>query len=221
MRTDYSGEPEGRQDGAADGGCERPRRAPLARLFLLAVGLLVSAALPLGACGGEEPSPGAVDDAFRSAHPSVTRPEALATVPASLEGLRQELASRLDGDVPVALPEELPSGWGLAAPYIAVGNGSALPNPEIWPGGYRVTFTDGAALFVIAAGLEHLPGEGVWEPAGLLAGGRPLFRRADGRRTILATRPAADWRLTLVGDGITGAKTEALARSLVFSPAAP
>jgi hypothetical protein len=232
MRTDYSGEPGGRQDGAAGApGPRGPRarfvsgplrdRAPLARLPFLAAGLLAAAALLLGACGGEEPSPGALDDAFLSAHPSVTRPEALATVPASLEGLRQDLDARLQSEAPVVLPGAMPSGWGLAAPYIAVGNGSALPNPESWPGGYRVTFTDGAALFIVAVGLDHVPGAGAWEPAGLRAGGRPLFRRADGRSTVLATRPATDWRLTLIGAGITSAETEALARSLVFAPAAP
>jgi hypothetical protein len=134
-------------------------------------------------------------------------------VPATLIGLRRELSARLPAGVPLVLPRELPAGWGLAAPYIAVGDGGALPNPETWPSGYRVAFTDGHNLAVFTVNPVRLPGRGRWQPTRLRLAGRSLARRADGETVVLATKSAGDWRVALIGIGIGSRELHALAAS--------
>jgi hypothetical protein len=188
----------------------------LALICLLPVALLLAAGC--GTTSQPAASPSSLDKAFRSAHPEGSRPEAVATVPASLAQLRQQLTDAAAG-APVLLPAELPAGWGVAAPYIAVGSGAALPNPELWDPGYRLTLTDGHALLIVQAGAERVPGSGSWAPTSLSVAGRPLTWRCDGDRVVLASPAAADWRLVIIADGLKEARVEELLRAMLESPA--
>jgi hypothetical protein len=211
MLIDYSRGSAARQDRI------RPRRRPapprLVPVLLCACLLgLVSA----GGCGSQNalPGPASVSEAFQSAHPDPTRPEALATVPATIPGLQRELSGRLPAAVPVILPGQFPSGWGLAAPYISVGDGGALPNPEVWAAGYRASFTDGDALFVVVVNPERLPGAGAWSASTVTIAGRAVTWRGDGKTTVLATPLAGDWRAALIGVGVGRSRLEKIAASL-------
>lgn len=204
MRHDYS-------DGLRLGQGRAAARFAIAVVATVALSLVV-------ACGGEpkpSSSPSSIDEAFRSAHPKVTRPDALATARADLSALQRTLTAHLPAGVPVLVPAGLPAGWGVAAPYVAVGNGAALPNPQLWERGYRLTFTDGRALLIIEVGAERVPGVGEWAATQLTLRGRPLRRRPDGRRIVFATPAAPDWRVVVVGDGLTGVRAESLMRVLL------
>lgn len=123
--------------------------------------------------------PSSVDEAFRSAHPGGDLPPGLQRDEGArldLEGLAT--VSRVDR---LLTPGWLPPGYGLAEPYVSVGDGGALPNPQVWEGGYRVSFTDGEGLVILHVGDGRLPGEGPW---------RPLARRWRGSR--LWTRETSD-----------------------------
>jgi hypothetical protein len=211
MLVDYSRGPAARQ------GRIRPRRrlSP-ARLVPVFLCVCLFGLLSVAGCASQNtpPGPTSVSEAFRSAHPDSARPEALATVPATLPGLRRELSDRLPAAVPVVLPRRLPSGWGLAAPYISVGDGGALPNPEVWAAGYRTAFTDGDALFVVAVNPERLPGAGTWATSPVTIAGRAVEWRGDGETIVLATPLAEDWRAALIGVGVGRPRLEKIAASL-------
>jgi len=125
-----------------------------------------------------------------------------------------QLCSELPADVPVLLPAALPSGWGLAAPYIAGGDGSALPNPETWPNGYRAAFTDGESLVTVSVNPERGGGKGSWTALDLSIAGRAVSWRHDGETTVLATRSSRAWRVAVTGVGVRRALLEHVAESL-------
>jgi len=91
----------------------------------------------------------------------------------------------------VIVPGWLPRSYGLAAPYVSVGDGSALPNPQTWCGGYRVSFTDGKGLILLHVGGGRLPGEGRWERLARSWRGARLWRRASDGLVVVAARRRA------------------------------
>ena len=167
--------------------------------------LVLLIAAGCGSAGRQDPSssagPSTITEAYRAAHPTGNLPETLSTVEATLPGLAEELRASVTEGVPVVLPEALPQGLGLAAPFISIGNGSALPNPEVWDGGYRVAFTDGERLVTVAVNQIPLPGSGPWTTTTDRALGRDLRSRTDGQSLVLATETAGDWQVALVGIG--------------------
>ena len=110
--------------------------------------LLCAALVPAltAACSSSSPgtssSPSSIEEAFESSHPGGALPPGLK--PADDADLRPEELGRASGLARVLVPGWLPAGYALAAPYVAVGDGGALPNPQVWKGGYRISFTDSA-----------------------------------------------------------------------------
>jgi|GEM_PF-3380161 len=158
--------------------------------------------------------PSTITDAYESVHPTGNLPEVLSTVQATLPGLTGELRGAVPAGIPVVLPRSLPQGVGLAAPFISIGDGSALPNPEVWADGYRVAFTDGERLVTVAVNQPSLPGEGAWAATSARALGRELRSRTDGQSLVLATDEAGDWRLAVIGIGFPRKWLEGFAASL-------
>ena len=138
---------------------------------------------------------------FDAAHPTGGLPATLQTVDLSRLEIGRRVAAMVGDDVPIVLPVRLPPGFGLAAPYIAVGNGAARPNPENWGTSYRVSYTDGEGLIVVTVGAEDLPDTVAWGDESALIGGRPARAGRAGDELILATtdrRPnivIAGWRI--------------------------
>ena len=100
------------------------------------------------------------------------------------------LAARVAADR-ILLPRWLPPGYGLASPYVAVGSGAVLPNPYVWNGGYRVSYTDGRGLIVVHVGAGRLPGEGVWRSVARTWRGAAVRMRAANGLTTVASRAGA------------------------------
>ena len=124
---------------------------------------------------GTSSSPSSVQEAFESSHPGGALPPGLK--PADEADLRPEELGRVSGLARVLVPGWLPAGYALAAPYVAVGDGGALPNPQVWKGGYRISFTDSDGLVILQAGSGRLPGAGEWEPLARRWRGERLWRR--------------------------------------------
>jgi hypothetical protein len=155
--------------------------------------LVLASGCAAGTGRDASPAPTTADDAFRTAHPGGALPPGLK---------RSADASRAAALLPgrsgvgrVLLPAWLPDGYGLAAPYVSVGSGAALPNPQVWDGGYRVSYTDGRGLIVLHVGSGKLPGEGAWQPLDGRWNGTALWTRAGGGITAVAAlgdqRPVA------------------------------
>lgn len=151
-----------------------------------AAALLVGLSPAVSGCGGgpaDSASPSSVAEAFASAHPGGALPPALAPVAGA--DAAADLLARQQGTGRILLPAWLPDGYGLAAPYVSVGSGAALPNPQVWAGGYRVSYTDGDGLIVLHVGSGRLPGAGEWRRAEARWRGAALWTRvADGVATI-------------------------------------
>lgn len=167
-------------------------------------------------CASGDGSSGAatVGEAYRSAHPTGNLPTSLPTVSADIERIAVDLRGDLSADVPVVLPRRLPAGYGLAAPYVAVGSGAALPNPEVWQGGYRASFTDGRSLVIVAVNLADPPPVGTAAPSRVVVDGRRLYEGVDGQASVLATEPSDDWQLTVTGLGMSSGVLEQFATTL-------
>jgi hypothetical protein len=158
---------------------------------VLLCALLVAAALVLSACAEDDgPQPGSVSEAFEAAHPDGGLPPGLQRVDASRGEIAQGLLDAVDGEAPLLLPRWLPAGFGLAAPYVAVGDGSARPNPETWGSSYRVSYTDGSALIVVTVGAEELPSALSWRTVTGEIDGRALQAARSGPAAVVATTGA-------------------------------
>ena len=186
----------------------------------LSVVLAVSLTLVVSGCGSgpQSVAPTTITDAYESVHLTGNLPEILSTAPASLAAVAVMIAEEVPRDVPIVLPSRMPDGFGLAEPFIVIGDGTALPNPETWEGGYRVAFTDGEGLVTVAMNQSPLPGVGPWAQTGVESLGRRLDRRTDGQTTVLATRPSGDWRLAVIGIGLPRDVLERFAADLRVVP---
>jgi hypothetical protein len=125
-----------------------------------------------------------LDEAFRLSHASAVPPGL------SRAGDSDLVPALLAGEVDLSrplVPGWLPAGYGLAAPYASVGDGSALPNPLVWRGGYRVAYTDGDGLVVLQVGSGRLPGEGKWRRSPQLWRGSALVARGAAGSSVVAT----------------------------------
>lgn len=158
-------------------------------------------ALALGGCTSDpQPASSAtsLEQAFRSSHPGGALPPGLKR--ADDGGYWVGEARRGSGLERVLVPTWLPVAYGLAAPYVAVGDGSVLPNPQIWHRGYRVSFTDGEGLIILHVGAGRLPGAGTWDRLSRRWRGARLWRRAsDGLVVIAARRRAVPVAVAVAG----------------------
>lgn len=176
----------------------------------------MACALGLPGCSSTTATTGptTVTGAYRSAHPSGNLPELLSTVPADLSGLARLIGEALPPGVPVIMPARLPDGFGVSAPYIAVGDGSALPNPESWDDGYRIAFTDGERLVSVAVNLTDPPGAEGGTATSMTVAGRRLSFSRDGQMIVLSTPPSEDWRLSVIGLGMSKVEVAGFAATL-------
>jgi hypothetical protein len=105
----------------------------------------------------------------------------------------RRIRARLSSDVQILLPAYVPPGYAVAAPFISIGSGGVLPNPQTWAGGYRVSYTDLHGLITIMVGPQRRPGTGAWKPIARTWHGRTLAVRRSGALTVLTavgSRPA-------------------------------
>lgn len=170
-------------------------------VLVLGCASLAVVGVAAGACSSTPSpaaSPSSIEEAFESSHPGGALPPGLK--PADDTHLRSEELSRVSGLVRVLVPGWLPGDYVLAAPYVAVGDGGALPNPQVWKGGYRISFTDSDGLVILQAGSGRLPGAGEWEPLARRWRGERLWRReANGLVTIAARERAVPVAVAVAG----------------------
>lgn len=191
------------------GGQGTPRRGRRARcVALVACAALLASGCAAGSGRDASPAPTTADDAFRTAHPYGALPPALKRS-ADASRAAALLAGR-SGAGRVVLPAWLPEGYGLAAPYVSVGSGAVLPNPQVWDGGYRVSYTDGDGLIVLHVGSGRLPGQGVWQPLDRRWRGASLSARSAGGVTAVAALGGG----TRVAVAVVGAPPATAARVL-------
>lgn len=77
------------------------------------------------------------------AHPDNDVPPGLTPQGYDERSVLKGVAAAQSAALEVWLPQDLPPDYGLAPPYVAVGRGATLPTPQVWDGGYRVSFTNG------------------------------------------------------------------------------
>ena len=170
--------------------------------------LLAGTASMSATCGSSsEPAPSSsastVADAYAAAHPTGGLPTSLQTVDLSRLTIGQRVTAIAGPRARIVLPARLPAGFKLAAPYIAVGDGSARPNPEGWGRSYRVTYTDGRGLLVMTVGADDLPDGVAWSGERMRLDGRPARVGRAGDALVVAT---ADGRPRIVITGIRVAR---------------
>lgn len=192
----------------ASAGRARPPRAGMVGAKLA---LFASAAVLFAGCGAPPPSTAA--DAYAAAHPSGQVPLSLRAVDLTREQVAQRVADLVGNGVRVLLPLRLPPGFRPAVPYIAVGDGTARPNPEGWGRNYRVSYTDGRGLLVFTCGAMSVP-EGVsWSGERLRIDGR-LARVGQGDGTVVVATIAGSPLIVVTGGHMTRARVLAAATSL-------
>ena len=166
------------------GGARRRRAVTVG----IALAVLAGAAVLLAGCGAPAVSPpSTAAEAYDAAHPYGQVPPTLRTVDLTRDQVAQRVADLVGDAVRILLPRHLPPGFRPAAPYIAVGDGTARPNPEGWGRSYRVSYTDGRGLLVITCGATSVPEGVIWSEDRLRMDGRPARAgRADGT-VVVAT----------------------------------
>lgn len=143
-----------------------------------------------GACGAARhepqasPSPSTIGEAYDAAHPGLL-PPGLKRLKVGEREIARRIRARLSPAVELLLPAYLPPGYGLAAPFISIGSGDVLPNPQAWAAGYRVSYTDRHGMITVMVGSQRRPGEGAWEPVVGTWRGRALAVRHSGALTVV------------------------------------
>jgi len=190
----------------------RWRRAAVVGISLV---VLAGSAALLAGCGAPSPPPpSSAAEAYDAAHPSGQVPPSLRTVRLTREQVGQRVAAVVGNAADILLPRRLPPGFELAVPYIAVGDGTARPNPEGWGRSYRVSYTDGRGLLVVTCGATRMPDGVVWSGDRLRIDGRPARAgRADGM-VVVATVGGSP-RIVVTGGHVTRARVLACAASMV------
>jgi len=195
--------------GSASGA--RRRRAALVGSTLA---VLAGAAALLAGCGAPSTPPSSTAaEAYSAAHPSGQVPPSLRAVDLTRRQVAQRVGGIVGDGVRILLPLRLPPGFGPAAPYIAVGDGTARPNPEGWGRRYRVSYTDGRGLLVVTCGATSVPEGVVWSGERLRLDGRPArVGRAD-RLVVVATIGGSPL-IVVTGGHVTRARVLACAAGM-------
>lgn len=142
-------------------------------------------------------------EAYYQAHPNLVDGP-LQPAPAAPEKIVADIRSGLDPDRDVWLPEYLPDGFVLAAPYNGDGSGSASPNPYAWGRGYGVTYTDGAGYIMVMANSDDDLAQGEWTPLAETVAGRHLRLQRGSGTVLVATADDGDVPLLVSGGGFAG-----------------
>jgi len=179
------------KDSTARPGCGQRTSTAAARVARLLLLVLLASALLATACGRPDdvsgvrasPSPTTAGEAYEAAHRGAL-PPGLQRLDVSEREIARRIRARLSSGVGVLLPAYLPPGYGLASPFISVGSGDVLPNPQVWAGGYRVSYTDLRGLITVMVGEQRRPGRGAWQRLSRRWEGRSLAIRHDGALTV-------------------------------------
>jgi hypothetical protein len=192
-------------------GGARRRRADRVGAILA---VLVGAAVLLAGCGTPSASPpSTAAEAYDAAHPSGPVPSTLQTVDLTRAQVAHRVAAIVGDAVRILLPQHLPPGFGPAAPYIAVGDGTARPNPEGWGRSYRVSYTDGRGLLVVTCGATSVPEGVIWSEDRLSIDGRPA-RAGQASGTIVVATDGGSPLIVVTGGRVARALLLACAASL-------
>jgi len=157
-----------------------------AAVIAATLALLAGVAL-LAGCGTSAAPPSTAAEAYALAHPTGQIPPSLRAVDLTRRQVGRRVADIVGDGVRILLPLHLPPGFGPAAPYIAVGDGTARPNPEGWGSSYRVSYTDGEGLLVITCGATRVPEGVVWSAEKLRVDGRPARAGLAEGAVVVAT----------------------------------
>jgi hypothetical protein len=175
------------------------------------------AALLAAACGAAprppasqgSPPPSTIGEAYEAAHPGLL-PPGLKRLAVTEREIARRIGARLSPAVQLLLPAYLPPGYGLAAPFISIGSGAVLPNPQVWATGYRVSYTDLHGMITVMVGSQRRPGNGSWRPLAGTWRGRGLAVRRSGALTVV-TAAGNDPAVTV---SVTGADRTVAVRLL-------
>jgi hypothetical protein len=192
------------------------RRRVLGTVVALVVAAAAGSAIAACASPSASPAP-SVSDAYRLAHPTEGVPGTLRTVAMSPAEVRRRIAGAVKAGTRIVLPASLPPGFEPAEPYIAVGDGSARPNPEGWGTSYRVSYTDGRGLLVMTVGALALPDGVEWSGERLRVGGRPARVGRAGRAVVVATI-GRDPLIVITGRRVRSAAVMESAKSVAALP---
>lgn len=146
--------------------------------------------------------------AYYEAHPDLVDGP-LQPAPTRADKIVADIRTGLDAGEDVWLPDYLPAGFVLAAPYNGDGSGSAYPNPYAVGKGYSVTYTDGVGYVMVIKNSQDDLSRGEWVPLAETLAGRPLRLRRDAEITLVATADDGEDRLLVAGAGFGGERLAA------------
>lgn len=193
-------------------------RMPAAGRVVVSV-VFLCLALSTSGCGpGAEGPPTTFDSAFAREYSRLhgdTDPNTLSAAPATEAEVAAALRVGTDVDAPLLLPDSLPPGFVLAAPFRGTGSGAALPNPHTWGDGYAVTYTDGRARLTVMVNPDEPVDGGAWQEAAATLQGRPLSVQERDGLVLVSTAPeTAGPTVVVVGERVDRATVLAVAESL-------
>jgi hypothetical protein len=184
--------------------------------FLLVL-ILVCGGAGMSGCGSgptADEAPGQMDGrssstfspmmkAYFEAHPDLVDGP-LRPAPKPAEQIVADLRAGLDWAENIWLPDYLPHGFALAAPYNGSGSGAAYPNPYAIGNAYSVTYTDGAGYIMVMKNSQDDLSERDWTPLAETFAGRHLRLHRDADVTLVATTEDGEETLLVAGAGFAG-----------------
>jgi hypothetical protein len=167
----------------------------------------------VGQASGQEARPtstslSAMMEAYYQAHPGLVDGP-LQPAPTPTDEIVADIRADLDAGEAIWLPDYLPDGFVLAAPYNGDGSGSAYPNPYAVGGAYSVTYTDGVGYIMVMKNSEDDLSQGEWTPLRETLAGRHLRLRQSADVTLIATADDGEETLLVAGAGFGGERLPA------------
>ena len=147
-------------------------------------------------------------EAYYRAHPGLVDGP-LQPAPATSEKILADIRTSLDPERDIWLPEYLPDGFVLAAPYNGDGSGSAYPNPYSWGRGYGVTYTDGAGYILVMANSDDDLAQGDWTALAETVAGRHLRLQQGPGVVLVSTAEDGEVPLLVAGADFAGGQLAA------------
>lgn len=137
-------------------------------------------------------------EAYYRAHPGLVDGP-LRPAPRAASEIVAEIQAELDAGEDIWLPDYLPAGFVLAAPYNGTGTGSAYPNPYAFGRRYSVTYTNGRGYIMVMKNSEDDLSGGQWTPLTERVDGRALRLHSGSDVTLIATVEDGDDSLLVAG----------------------
>jgi hypothetical protein len=140
-------------------------------------------------------------EAYYRAHPNLVDGP-LTPAPRAEDEIAADIRAGLDAGEEIWLPDYLPDGFVLAAPYNGDGSGSAYPNPYAFGVRYGVTYTDGVGYIMVMKNSEDDLSRGEWSLLEETVAGRGLRLRTGADITLVATEDDGEDSLLVAGAGL-------------------